>query len=663
MTYDAVMMETEVVVSSIEVQVRALNEQAFKLMHTDPVQMELLAKRALELSTAGNYIPGIIGACRNLGIVAGIQGQVKTALAYFHQGADLCKISDNRNEMIRSYLNIGYVHHQSGHYGSALRWYHKAIDIIEAQNENAVDTDIDTSLQIMCYCYAGDLYAVNGFFEPAQLLLNRAEVLSTDTINPAVKLIIRQSWGEYYKQAARWATARQYLEEALEIGKAEKYHYWCVSTLSELGDVAAGTGDISAALDFYRQAQQLSAQIRRHITEAEQEIKIADLLAKIVPQESIPVAESGLEKAQRLGVITLAARAHSVLAEALACLGLHAEALSHYRQFTKLEKDFGKDFHRQSLVEIITQMDKLRQHSRELAKQKKEIEQKNEKLLRLTGRITAQHEALESQHQSLTDSIYYAQRIQAAMLPFKDRIQKILPKHFIFLAPLNIVSGDFYWFETFDNAPDLSGSSGVVLACGDCTGHGVPGAMMSMLGIVLLSEIIQAKRCYRPDLILSHLDSYIRYALHQHENDSRDGMDIQLVVLIADPATGCFDKLLFAGANNPILHVRAGQAHLLSADRRSVGGIQSTKTGAFNLQTLSLLPGDRIYLFTDGFQDQFGGIYRRKFMAKPFQQLLTDISSLPMAEAKEKLVHTFDTWKQAGNCRQIDDVLVIGIEV
>jgi serine phosphatase RsbU (regulator of sigma subunit) len=656
-------METEVVVSSIAAQVRALNEQAFTFMHTDLVQMEALAKQALELSIPHNYIPGIIGACRNLGIVAGVQGQVKTALEYFHQGADLCKISHDRDEMIRSYLNIGYVHHQSGHYGSALRWYHKAIDIIEAQADTDNENAPDTSLQIMCYCYTGNLYAVNGFFELAQPLLHRAELLLPQADNPAVELIIRQSWGEYYKQAARWPTARRYLEEALTIGKTEKYYYWCVSTLSELGDVAASTGDISAALDFYRQAQQLAAQIRRHITEIEQEIKIADLLAKMVPQQSIPVAESGLKKAQNLDVITLVARAHSVLAEALERLGLHAEALHHYRQFTTLEKELGKDFHRQSLVEIITQMEKVRRHSRELAKQKKEIEQKNQKLLRLTGRIAAQHEALESQHQSLTDSIYYAQRIQAAMLPFKERIEKALPKHFIFLAPLNIVSGDFYWFETFDDASDLPGTSGVVLACGDCTGHGVPGAMMSMLGIVLLSEIIQAKRCYRPDLILAHLDTYIRYALHQHENDSRDGMDIQLVVLTTDPATGCFDRLLFAGANNPILHVQDGQAHLLSADRRSVGGIQSNKTGAFNLQTLSLLPGDRIYLFTDGFQDQFGGTYRRKFMAKPFQQLLTDISSLPMTEAKEKLVYTFDSWKQAGNCRQIDDVLVIGIEI
>jgi serine phosphatase RsbU (regulator of sigma subunit) len=222
-------------------------------------------------------------------------------------------------------------------------------------------------------------------------------------------------------------------------------------------------------------------------------------------------------------------------------------------------------------------------------------------------------------------------------------------ENFILYKPKDIVSGDFYW--------GLKKNEKIIIAAGDCTGHGVPGAFMSMLGHAFLDEIVNTTRVENAAMILNMLRDVIINTLKQKGTvgEARDGMDISLLIL--DPNTGTVD---FAGANNPLYLVRDGKLIKVQGDRMPIG-IHFTTFTPFANQTLKIIKGDHLYLFSDGYADQFGGPKGKKYMYKPFQELLLHISDKPMDTQKEILDNTFEKWK--GDRDQVDDVLVIGIHL
>jgi serine phosphatase RsbU (regulator of sigma subunit) len=278
----------------------------------------------------------------------------------------------------------------------------------------------------------------------------------------------------------------------------------------------------------------------------------------------------------------------------------------------------------------------------------------------------------------ITKSINYAKSIQQALLPRKEVLNDYLPESFIFFRPRDVVSGDFYWFtevnrlndlyetkEEFNNFEKLKKQNGqlvniqnnkFVLSAVDCTGHGVPGAFMSMIGYNLLDEIIATGHT-RADIILNELHKGVRRALKQDVTENRDGMDMGLCVINNATRT-----ISFAGAKNPLLYIKDGEIHELKADRNPIGGLQTEKKRKFQYQELSIDKPTSFYLFSDGFVDQFGGPKRRKFLMKNLKKLLIEIHGLPMAEQEKRLAKTFDEWKGTRN-KQIDDVLVIGFKL
>lgn len=305
----------------------------------------------------------------------------------------------------------------------------------------------------------------------------------------------------------------------------------------------------------------------------------------------------------------------------------------------------------------------------------KELEEKNKQLIRyneeLEQKIAQRTAELQKKNEDLTDSINYAKRIQHAMLPFPERISQSLPDYFIFFKPKDIVSGDFYWFQDIsiesydlgmerDNAEKITKEKKIVIAVADCTGHGVPGAFMSMIGNELLNQIVNVHKITSPDLILNQLHKGIRKALQQGETENRDGMDISVVTLTDS-------KLEYAGAMNPLYYVQNQEFHEIKADKRSIGGRQGEEERIFTKHTISLSQPTKnqqkttIYLCSDGFQDQFGGEHGKKFMVKRFRELLSQVAHLSMDEQKERLDNTFNSWK--GDEAQVDDVLIFGMRL
>ncbi|MBC7694593.1 MAG: SpoIIE family protein phosphatase [Burkholderiales bacterium] len=274
----------------------------------------------------------------------------------------------------------------------------------------------------------------------------------------------------------------------------------------------------------------------------------------------------------------------------------------------------------------------------ELAKSKELIEEKHEEVVR--------------QKQEITDSINYARSIQRSLIPSEEVFNKHFKNSFVFFQPKDIVSGDFYWIYEKNNL--------IFYATGDCTGHGVPGGFMTMLGISYLDDIIEVKQVKDPGQILNLMRDKIISTLKQNGNfgESKDGMDVTVC---------CIDKvnkvLTYASANNSLYIVRTTgkEKELLvyKADKQPCGFYHDYKS--FNTNSINLLEGDCIYTFSDGYPDQFGGVNGKKFMHKQFKETITQNSHLEFLEQKLALSNIINAWK--GDKEQVDDILVIGVKI
>ena len=375
-------------------------------------------------------------------------------------------------------------------------------------------------------------------------------------------------------------------------------------------------------------------------------------------------------------------------------------------------------------LSVHKQKEEVEKLNTELNKQKEKLEQtykqlsvKNSKLWRTSLLVNKHKEEVEkvrtqlaTKNKDITDSIQYAKIIQQAILPRVSEIQKLLPEMFILHRPKDIVSGDFYWFHSSSTSVQkqsieksvsadsmevqlskkpqlqmLENTSSphqedtrlpneqtrwpdvIIIAACDCTGHGVPGAFMSMIGNDLLNNAVLERGITEPAAILDRLQAGIRFTLQQDRADSeaQDGMDMALCTLIRQPTLGSEQtnsevNLQFAGANNPLWIVRDSELIVVKGDKQPVG-IYGKDIEPFTNHNIELQNGDTFYLFSDGYQDQFGGDKGKKFKSKQFKELLLSIQDQSMQEQKIIIDKSFLNWK--GKQDQVDDILVIGIRV
>ncbi len=289
----------------------------------------------------------------------------------------------------------------------------------------------------------------------------------------------------------------------------------------------------------------------------------------------------------------------------------------------------------------------LKEQNQELVQQAEELQRANENLNSKNIVIEQQHLIANVQHKEITDSINYASRIQEALLPSKAFFKQLFGDFFIFYKPKQIVSGDFYYLK------NVSGMT--ILAVADCTGHGVPGAFLSLLSISFLNEIIRKKEITTAAHVLEDLREGIKTSLHQNGSfgETNDGLDIALCVIEKERK-----NLQYAGAFNPLFIIRNKEFIELKATRNPIGIYHNEEN--FKNHTLPLQNNDKLYLFSDGYADQIGGKNNTRFFKRRFKSLLIDISPLSMQEQKQKIEQNFVNWKKDNE--QIDDVLVVGVE-
>jgi CheY-like chemotaxis protein/serine phosphatase RsbU (regulator of sigma subunit) len=307
-------------------------------------------------------------------------------------------------------------------------------------------------------------------------------------------------------------------------------------------------------------------------------------------------------------------------------------------------------------TKVQKERDKLAIEKNEMAKQKALMEtdlnfimKQGDKIAEQKYKIKKQHDLVQNQKKKIEDSILYAKRIQSAVLPPNRFIQYLLSEHFIFYKPRDIVSGDFYWIKQVDEK--------IFIAAADCTGHGVPGALMSMLGITFLNEIINKNPDIHANEILNELRVHIISSLRQtgSSGESRDGMDVALCIIDHK------NKMLeFSGANNPLYMIRDGELSHIKGDKMPIGIHRRAKESFVN-HFINLKQDDLIYIFSDGYVDQFGGESGRKFLSANFKELLLKNTDKSLAKQKQIVEKTFDDWK--GDRKQLDDILVIGFKI
>lgn len=306
-------------------------------------------------------------------------------------------------------------------------------------------------------------------------------------------------------------------------------------------------------------------------------------------------------------------------------------------------------------IRILRSNQQLERKNKEIQAQQQEIKEQSEILLQSNEEISATNEALSTsqhlltkQNKEINDSLNYAHKIQEALFPTMAEMSEALPSLMLFFQPREKVSGDAYFFA---EAGELK-----LIAAIDCTGHGVPGAFVSVIALSLLEQIVRLEGITQPDQILNRLHKAIRKALKQNENNNHDGMDISICAIDEQNR-----KLTFAGAKHHLIYFQDDELIFIKGDRMCIGGEQREKERIFSLHEMNWHPPFQFYLFTDGYQDQFGGPQNRKFSPKRFRSLLKSIHHLTPTEQHHKLEITMEEWMSPEQ-RQIDDILIIGVQ-
>ncbi len=644
-----------------------LNELAFAYHNRSPLKADSLAKEALEFAhllittqlTADSYF--------NMGIAQWALGNYAEALQRQFQALELYELSDNNRKIADTYNQIGITYADQKDNDKALEYLFKANELYKALDNKKDEALNDHHIGIVFYQKRDPNRALVYYREALNI---RQEIEDQEGIAESLT-----NMGSIFYDQMQFEKALHYHQRALEIRKKMHNNVGIATNYRHLGYLYREKGDFDSAMYALTEGQKIADSLQNR---KERLSLYKETLALLEELDSIK--DAYLIQKKYIGLKDTLFNLERT--EQLVRLQTEYQTLQRQE-----ENDVLKEQNEISTVKLQNQSvafiailgllffssmlgyiswknaKRMRQANRTLSKQKEEIEQQHKI-------IDEQHTEIYKKTEHIESSIRYAKRIQTATLPKLADMNRILHDCFVFYKPRDIVSGDFYWFGEikpkllYENSesptadkPVFKGMSNskVVIAAVDCTGHGVPGAFMSMLGEQMLEKIVMEAQITEPGLILDMLQRSVRHTLRQEETNNRDGMDLGLCLL--DKRAG---KIEFAGAKSPLYFIKNGEITNLKGNKMSIGGRQDLK---FTTHKIDIDTPTSFYLCSDGFKDQFGGPERRKFSPKKFKELLLEIHELPMNEQNKILNDTFMKWTNQAGEKQIDDVLVIGFKV
>lgn len=560
------------------------------------------------------YCYEILGECYYL------RDNYDQSLTYFKKALGKQLESENELGIGKAYNNLGIVYRAKDDYTRAIECYEKSMQIYKKLNNISGLSGIYNNLGVLhehlnLFAQARDFYTQSLKIE---LELEDMDGISTSYLNlGGINLKLKN-----FQKAIDYCSKSIAISEKLDYKHTIELNYDILyKTYSELNEK-------EKALDYLERFIELkSERINRESNSQIAEMEIKYQADK--KQQEIDLLQKQKAQKHTTNIILI-----------IAIFVFSIQAIVLFIINNKRRKN--NNILRSQNDSILIQKEEIEAQRDEIEAQRDEIERQ-----KITAEI--QTKQILKQNKDITDSIEYAKHIQTALFPDKVTLHKVLKQGFCLFKPKDIVSGDFYW------AAEINNKSVVVAA--DCTGHGVPGAFMSLIGINFLNEIVFDQHILTPSEILNELRKrIIKTMIHANRLDeSKDGMDISLAVIDHDEMT-----LEYAGAFNNLFYIREHMLEVIKADRMPIG-ISDKAIAPFTNHIIKIKPGDLFYLFTDGYADQFGGKLRKKFRAGNLRNLLLDIHEKDMPEQKRILHETFLNWK--GEQPQVDDILVIGIRI
>lgn len=690
-------------------KIQVLNEIAGLLYRTAPDEALVYGTRAKNLAEQISFQKGLADAYKNIGLGNYMQGDYKDAIQDWELALEIYEELGDDQLVANIIGNIGSIYYSSGVSDLAIEYYLRALKIAEklgdskrigtlllnigsvySEQPTVLDTALNyyhRALQIgrsieyqdlmgLGSINLGQLYLKKEAYDSAFFYLEGAQAFLTSNIDIAASL---NDIGKIYAEKGNFKAAIQYHQDALELAVQEQAQLEIARIFLGLASTSMKQGNPRLAIKYYEEAKVISKELGFNYELSSAYAGLAYTHAEISDfqnaynylslQNSIDSTINRVETENKTNYLMFSYQ-----------LEKKEDEIAILEAQTEIDKLYSR---RQKAISITmgslgilllmfaggiyNRMQFIRKTNKKINTQKNEIESQRDEIEAQRDQLQMQHDMVYSQKELITDSINYAQRIQMVILPSQSQLDELIPQHFIFFKPKDIVSGDFYWIKEVQDH--------LVIVEADCTGHGVPGAFMSMLGITLLNGLI-GDRCFNaPSAILEKLRIKIKEMLLQKGDgeQQKDGMD--MVIAIWDKNR---NELHFSGANNPIYIIRnkdivAGKQlepyasadndkyrlFEIKGDKQPIG-IHWEET-AFTSHSVSLHKGDTFYLFSDGFIDQFGGEDRKKFKTLNFKKLLLSVQEESMDRQNRIIKNTFNTW--CGEHEQIDDVSIFGIKV
>ncbi len=626
-------------------------------------------QKALEIYQEIGDDTGIAKTYLNLGNLFKQQGDMKTALDYYYKSLKFFDNIGDKHSSAQLYQNIGIVYGELDDSDKAIENFNNALNIFKETEDIKGIAEVNNNL--------GNNYLDGGEYELAIMYFEKSLKLFQEMGYTPMIANLYYNLGDANNKLKNYSKAKEYFDKSFEIYKTIGYAAGMAMCYNGFGEYYYNIGDYKKSSEFLEKAKELSlgADLRtlsdavewlsksyaktgkykeayeNHVLykkfndslfndNTDKAITALSMQYEFDKKEKIREIEEKKKEAlqaeqdKRDKLIKIALSAGILLMLLIAVI-----LIRNYRRKVK-----ANNLLRAQKEEIEHQKIELEQRNEEIQAQRDEIEDKN-------VLITEQRDIALKQKQEITDSIQYAQRIQEAVLPDKQMFINDISDYFILFKPKDIVSGDFYWMTKVDGK--------LIVVAADCTGHGVPGAFMSMLGVTFLNEIVNKDRVLQANEILNRLRNKVIDSLHQKDRETKDGMDIALAVI--NPSE---NELQFAGAYNSMYMIPSNsepsEIKKIAADRMPIG-IHLKMDKEFTNHVIKYNKGDVVFMFSDGYMDQFGGENGRKLKSKRFQELLLTIHEKPMKEQKKILDDFLTKWK--GELEQLDDILVIGLKL
>jgi tetratricopeptide (TPR) repeat protein len=585
--------------------------------------------KALEINYDTKDVQGAARNEANIGLLYSSEKQYKDALKYYLKALKTDEEIGNKQYIANITGNIGIAYQKLGDNEKALNYFIKANDLYkELGNKSGI---------AMMLGSIGDTYAKMGQYDKGLDYYSRSLALSKEIGEKREIANKTGNIGEAYLMKNDFADAEKYLTSSLAL--ADSIHYLDMSREcnSSLSILYTKTGDWKKAFTYLKQ----STDIADSLSNADKSQQIGKLEAKADYDKQLALKQ--VEDENKTALADADSKRQKVIIGSVGAIALALAVIA---------------------IIIFRSLRITRRQKVLIEQQKAEVEK--QKML------------VEEQKNEIVDSITYAKRLQDAILPPLSLIKQFLPESFVLYKPKDIVAGDFYWMEVAHPQPfpvgrenekqkvlptgeDLGGAT-ILIAAADCTGHGVPGALVSVVCSNALNRTVKEFHITTPGKILDKVCELVLETFEKSESNVQDGMDISLASLT--PSEGGI-QLSWSGAYNSLLYVENGEIKEVQADKQPIGKTDNPKP--FKTHTILLNPPSEgreaamLYLFTDGYADQFGGPKGKKFKYKQLQEKLLVISSQSMEEQKKMLDETLEEWK--GNLEQVDDVLIIGIRI